>query len=112
MQWPCSFTLSLLCTTALAVGAMASINGPEQPDKKEKGGDKEQVVAVDQLPAPVKATLTKEVGAGKIEEIEKVMSRARTVFKADVLVDQQKWEITIREDGQLLKKELDDDEDD
>ena len=90
---------------ALMLSGCASMNEDE-----DKG--KEQAVTMDQLPAAAKATLTREAGAGKIEEIDKQSEHGKTVYEADVLLDGKKWEITVREDGQLLKKQLDEETDD
>jgi len=72
----------------------------------------EQQVNMDQVPAAVKATLTKEAGGGQIQEVEKMTWKGRTAYEADVMMDGKKWEVTVREDGQLLRKMLDEETDD
>lgn len=102
------WALVLACGLAftLAAGGCAMSNREGDDDEKE------HAVKMDELPAAVKATLTKEAGAGKIEEIDKHTHNGKTVYEADVLADGKKWEISVREDGQLLKKELDEEKDD
>lgn len=92
-------------TTALALFGCQSMNGHD--DDRD-----EQSVTMDQLPLAVKATLTREAGSGKVEEIDKHTHDGKVEYEADVMLDGKKWEIAIREDGQLLKKELDEAKDD
>ena len=73
--------------------------------------EKETPVTMDQLPAPVKATLMKEAGNGKVEEIDKETENGRTIYEADVMLDGKKWEIKIDQDGQLIRKALDEEKD-
>ena len=98
---------------ALLAVAMIGLAGAgcESLGMRHQNGEKETPVTMDQLPDGVKATLMKEAGSGKIEEIEKMTVRGKTVYEADVVADGKKWEITVREDGQLLKKELDEEAD-
>ena len=99
--------IALTAFTSLAVAGCQTMNGNDDDHDGQ-----EQSVTMEQLPAAVRATLTKEAGTGKIEEIDKHMDGGRTEYEADVLIDGKKWEICIREDGQLLKKELDEEKDD
>jgi hypothetical protein len=106
--------VSFLLACSLVLGLFAACyasTGPTAEQDKPGGAKKEQTVTLDQLPAAAKGTLTKEAGTGKIQEIEKRTKGDTTVFEADVIVDGKKWEITVRQDGQLLKKELDEEED-
>ena len=106
------FSVALAAIIALAVTAGCENMGmnkraPDDDDRDEN----EQPVAMDQLPPAVRATLTKEAGQGKIEEIDKLTLRGRTVYEADVILDGKKWELRVREDGQFLRKELDEETD-
>jgi|SRR3954468_12194757 uncharacterized membrane protein YkoI len=101
------FGLMLAATIALGGCAM---NGKHHHD--EGDDDKETPVAMDQLPAPVKATLMKEAGGGKVDEVVTEMHNGKKIYEADVTADGKKWEIQISEDGQLLKKKLEHDHDD
>lgn len=76
-------------------------------DKKEADEDKkEQTITADQLPAPVKATLDKETAGGTVEKLEKETKEDKTVYEAKATLDGKEWKFKIRADGQLLKKEL------
>jgi hypothetical protein len=92
-------------------GLVLLVSGCETMMRRDDGG-KEQMVTMDQLPAAAKATLTREAGSGRIEEIDKLTERGKTVYEADVMLDGKKWEIAVREDGQLLRKMLDEETDD
>ena len=87
---------------------MIALGGCATNDATHRHDDDEHEVAVtmDQLPAAAKATIMKEAGSGKVEEIDKMTRNGRTVYEADVVMDGKKWEIMVRDDGQLLKKEL------
>lgn len=104
-MWILAFASALGLT--LATPGCASKHAMEDDDR----GSKEQAVTQDQLPAAVKATIMKEAGGGKIEEIDKLNWHGKTVYEADVMLEGKKWEIAVREDGQLLKKALDEEAD-
>ncbi len=106
-HWLCVFGCSLLLTLGAAGCAISGHSVDDDDDD-----DKEHAVTIDQLPAAAKATLMKEAGTGKIEEIDKQQRSGKTVYEADVSLNGQKWEIAVREDGQLLKKQLDEEKDD
>ncbi len=77
----------------------------------EEKDDSEQTVKIDQLPAAVKATLMKEADGGKIKEVEKDVENGKTTYEADVVIKGQEWEVKIAEDGKLISKQKDDEDD-
>jgi hypothetical protein len=98
--------LFILClAAALWAGQPSTRTGIDKPKA-------EQTVTMEQLPPAVAATLKREAGNGKVGEIEQTTSKGKDLFEAEVMLDGKKWEITIRPDGQLLKKELDEEDDD
>ena len=104
------YTLAPIVTLALA---LAGCKNMEWGGDDDDHGVKEQSVTMDEVPVAVRTTLMKEAGDGKVQEIDKQMWRGKTVYEADVLMgNQQKWEIAVREDGQLLRKMLDEETDD
>ena len=106
------FSVALATIIALAMTAGCENMGMNKREPADDDRDEnEQPVAMDQLPPAVRATLTKEAGQGKIEEIDKLTLRGRTVYEADVILDGKKWELRVREDGQFLRKELDEETD-
>ena len=102
-----------LTSTAAAAAALALVGCANNQMWGKHGDDErnEQQVNMDQVPAAVKATLTKEAGGGQIQEVEKMTWKGRAAYEADVMMDGKKWEVTVREDGQLLRKMLDEEND-
>ena len=81
-------------------------------DKDEDDDKKEETVTADQLPAPVKATLDKETAGGNVEKLEKETKDDKISYEAKATDDGKDWKFKIRADGQLLKKELKEGDDD
>jgi hypothetical protein len=104
-------SVALVFTAAAALVLFGCANNEMWGRHGDDDEGKEQQVNMDQIPAPVKATLTKEAGGGQIQEVEKMTWRGRTAYEADVMADGKKWEVTVREDGQLLRKMLDEEDD-
>ena len=73
------------------------------------GEDEE--VAFEELPAAVQQTLQNELDGGTIQEIEKEIEDGQTTYEAEVLIDGEEWDIEIAEDGTLISKEKDADQD-
>jgi uncharacterized membrane protein YkoI len=82
--------ISLICTTALAMGAELKLA---------------------ECPAAVQKTLKREANGAKIDEVEKEAEDGKTIYEADVTIDGKKYDITVAEDGTLLEKALEEDED-
>jgi len=73
----------------------------------------EKNVTIDQVPDAVKATILKEAGDNKIEEIEEVSVDGKVVFyEAEWKAGGKEIEIKVAPDGRLLKKEIEDEDDD
>ncbi|MBX7165867.1 MAG: M56 family metallopeptidase [Pirellulales bacterium] len=90
----------------------------EGEDEEEEEEEEEVAVKLSDLPHAVRRTLKREAGNGEIEEIEKVTTRKRTVYEAEVEYEtdagELTYELTISSKGVLLSKilESEDDEDD
>jgi len=104
--------IALLFTSAAALALAGCANNEMWGKHGDDDERNEQQVNMDQVPAAVKATLTKEASGGQIQEVEKMTWKGRTAYEADVMMDGKKWEVTVREDGQLLRKMLDEETDD
>jgi len=100
--------LGLAGTAALSVRAADTAKKDAQ-EQKENG--KEVKVTLDQVPAAVKDTLQKEVGKGTITDIDKETEDGKTIYEADVTIDEKNWEIKVGEDGKLISKKLDEEHD-
>ena len=77
------------------------------------GNETEKDVTIDQVPAAVKATILKEAGDNKIEEIEEVSQDGKVVYyEAEWKSGGKEIEIKVDPSGKLLSKEVEDDDDD
>jgi hypothetical protein len=61
-------------------------------------------VAFDALPAAVKATVQREVGSGRISEIERDLERGRVVYEVEFWQGDVEREIEVAEDGTLVAR--------
>jgi hypothetical protein len=98
---------------AAALGA-AYLSGASLEDEREES------VALDQLPAAVRATILREAGDGIILEIVRELEGGRMIYEAEILCDGvQIVEVEVSADGRVLEREArgvheedDEDEDD
>jgi uncharacterized membrane protein YkoI len=75
----------------------------------------EEEVALEQVPAAVRATILKESAGGRITEIERETTNGKTVYEAEFVLNGDEIEIKVAPDGTLLGREVEqegDDEDD
>src|SRR5262252_8722390 len=68
-------------------------------------GKPEEHLSVDQLPAPVKATIDKESAGGTLGEIEKETEHGRTFYEAEITKNGKASYVHVAQDGKLLKRE-------
>lgn len=64
-------------------------------------------ITFEELPAPVQTTVRKEVGAGKISDIERDAKRGQTVYEIEFVDGGTKYEIEVAPDGKLLDRKED-----
>jgi uncharacterized protein YpmB len=64
-------------------------------------------VSLDQLPAPVRATVDKETQGGQIKDIERDREAGQVVYEVEFTLDGKAYELDIAEDGKLLERRLD-----
>ncbi len=93
--------------------------GKEIEDKSDNDNDdddhdeeNERAVLLDQVPAAVKATILREAGKNKIEEIEKETRGGKRIYEAEWVVGDEEIEIKVASDGTLLSKETAEADDD
>jgi hypothetical protein len=67
-------------------------------------GDK---VAIDQVPAVVRATIERETRGGRVHEIERETKRGVRVYEVGFIRDNKKYEMYVSEDGTVLKHKPD-----
>jgi len=66
-----------------------------------------QDIPLEQLPAPVRATVEKETQGGKVTDIEKDRERGQVIYEVEFTLDGKEWELDIAEDGKLLERRPD-----
>jgi len=84
----------------------------EDADDNEDENNGEELVALDAVPAAVKATILKEAAGAEIKEIEKEAEDGRTIYSAEAIINGQKVDFEIAPDGTLLGKEVENEDDD
>ena len=65
-------------------------------------------VTFQQLPAPVQATVTREIQGGTIHEIELDNKRGVVTYEVEFYLAKVKYELEVAADGTLLGRKLDD----
>lgn len=76
------------------------------------GNAQEEEVTLDQVPAAVKATILSEAAGAEIREIERETKGGKTIYEAEFLVNGAEVEIRVAQDGTLLGRKVERDEDD
>jgi len=88
--------LGLALSPVMAGGAYAA-------DTKAKGP--EQTVSMDQLPAPVKATLEKEAKGGTIGQITQETEKGKMFYEAAIEKNGKQRFVNVSPEGKVLKRE-------
>jgi uncharacterized membrane protein YkoI len=79
---------------------------------KDKEKEENEVkVPFEQTPAAVQATLQKESDGAAIKDVDKETDDGKTIYEADAMIGGKNYEIKVAEDGTLVKKSLDKEED-
>ena len=65
----------------------------------------EETLPLDQLPEPVRSTISNEYPGAKVTRCEKVTKPSSTEFEVVVSSGKQNYELVLSEDGTVLKKE-------
>ena len=64
-------------------------------------------VSFESLPAPVRATVQREVKTGQILEIERDKKKGQPIFEIEFMDAGVKWELDVALDGTLLARHQD-----
>ncbi len=78
---------------------------------KEDEEKNEVKMTLDQVPQPVRDTLTREAAGAEIDRVDKEMSNGKTVYETDVKSGGQNREIKVDENGKLISNKVEKDED-
>jgi len=87
-------------------------DGDEDCDDGDDDDEDEVEVTLDQVPAAVKEAILKAAAGATIKEIEAETKNGQTVYEAEWVVDGKEIEITVSADGTILKREVEDADDD
>jgi hypothetical protein len=102
-------------TAALCVGPLggcADTKSQDKPEAKENvaaaahqaAESGEVKVKLDETPAPVRATIQRELAGAELEDIAKKQINGKTIYETDIIKDGKKWELHIAEDGSMIHK--------
>ncbi|MHA3771817.1 hypothetical protein ACXR0O_09805 [Verrucomicrobiota bacterium sgz303538] len=72
----------------------------------------EEVISLEEAPAAVREAITKEAGAGKVTEVEKVTEDGKTFFEAVIKTAKGTEELKLDNAGKVLEREKGDKEED
>jgi len=90
---------------AAVLTARAGIARADGDDEKD-----EQKISFKEAPKAVRKTFKREAGDVKIKSLDKESKKGKTVFEGDVAIDGHNYEVLVSEDGLLLSKTLDDED--
>lgn len=105
--------LSAFAAASSLSGCVVYVHGDD--DDECNGNDVEVDDGVEMkladLPAVVRATFEREGAGGSFREIEREVENGRTQYAGEVTVNGETWDIEVGEDGVLLSKERESDDD-
>jgi len=96
----------LVSTCAALLFMLVPSSTVRAEDKDEKEGA-EVKVKIDDVPAAVRKTLDEESHNAKIDSVDKETDGGKTIYEADVKLHDKNYEIKVAEDGTLISKKLD-----
>ena len=98
-----------VCLFALAMSC--AVQAKDKEDEKEGKEENEVTVKFDQLPQVVQTTFKEEARGAAITEVDKETEDGEIAYEADVEIKGKNYEIKVAEDGTLISKKLDKEED-
>lgn len=96
-----------LALTAMSASSLFAADKDEEKDKKET----EVKMSLKDVPAEVRATLTREANGVEIKTVDMEKKDGKTVYETDVVIDGTNYEIVVGADGKLISKKIDNEED-
>jgi hypothetical protein len=91
--------LSTLAAGLLALGLTVAPGVASADDDRD--------MKLEELPAPVRSTVQREVKKGTITDIENDQENGNVVYEVEFIDAGKNWEIDIAPDGKLLKRHED-----
>ena len=106
-DWKRMTVLSLGLASALALSACAS---NDKSADKDKDAD-EIKMKIDEVPPAVKATLIREAEGTSVTNVDKETHEGKVIYEADATIGGANYEIRVADDGSLISKKLDKEDD-
>ena len=97
----------LLMTGLFTASLLGSIGYAASAGPAEAGEANEVKIKFSEAPAPVQATLKAEAKGAVIETLDKETDAGKLVYEADVMIDGKNTEIKVGEDGKIVSRRLD-----
>jgi uncharacterized membrane protein YkoI len=94
----------MLSVFALGLAPMPAVAGGDKAPSAAVH-EKEQKLTMDQLPAPVKATIEKEAAGGTIGEIVRDTEKGKMFYEAQITKNGKDRYVHVADDGKVLKRE-------
>jgi len=92
--------------TVLIVAGGALIAWNLRDSDRGKPAEDEPELTINDVPAPVKATLQREGAGGTLKDVEKKSADGKTVYEASIVLSGRKVELEIAEDGSVLERSV------
>ena len=92
--------LAGLASLSLAIAGCSMMHHKEKEENEVK-------MSISDVPAAVQATLKTASNGATIKTVDKEMKDGKTVYEADAMIDGKNYEILVSEDGKLISKKLD-----
>jgi len=99
--------IRIVSVLMLALAMSCAAAGEDKEDEKEGKEENEVTVKFDQLPQVVQTTFKEEARGATITEVDKETEEGEIVYEADVEIKGKNYEIKVAEDGTLISKVLD-----
>jgi|KBSSwiStaDraftv2_1062776.scaffolds.fasta_scaffold1423069_2 uncharacterized membrane protein YkoI len=94
---------------ALGLTVAALTFGCQSMNKEHEDEEGDEVqMTLDQVPPAVREGLQREAGGAAITKVDKENEHGRTGYEVDVKIDGKNWEIVVDENGKLISRKLDD----
>jgi hypothetical protein len=98
--------LSGLCVAGLTAAITVAVRADDK-DKEEN----EVKMKIDEVPAAVKATIVYEANGTAVTSVDKETDDGKTIYEADAKIGKINYEIKVAEDGTLISKKIDKEDD-
>ncbi len=94
----------------LALGGFAGSALANQKNEEHEKEHAHRKMTLDDLPAPVRSTLQREVKGGQLEELRSETSNGKTIYEAEVVSNGKGTDIAVSQDGNVLRRSAPHDE--